>query len=367
MSLSWEQVLGWRLERQHLDRRAPREEALAVVSRLCGLHAQVLSSAELTLWARVEDLEPDAVRSMLWEQRTLVKQWAMRGTLHLLPADELGLWHAALGTYDHFRKPSWSRAFGVSQDELDAIVEAIGAELEDAQLTRAQLAEAVAARAGAHLAEALTESWGALLKPAAFAGELCFAPDEGRNVRFTNPRTWVGAGAPVEDPLPEVARRFLAAYGPARREDLARWWATTPARAQKLLATVAQEVEVDGEPRWMLPGDVAAAERADAPTSVRLLPGFDQYVIGSTSHVERLLSEPSLKARVHRPQGWVSPVLLVDGRLAGVWRHERRGRRLVVSVSSFGRLRKGAKAEIEREIAGLAGFLGGDPRISWER
>jgi hypothetical protein len=94
-SLTWPEVLTWRLTRQHLGRRATREEALGVVSQICGLHAQILSSAELTLWARVEDLEPDAVQKALWEERSLVKTWAMRGTLHLLSAAELPIWVAA--------------------------------------------------------------------------------------------------------------------------------------------------------------------------------------------------------------------------------------------------------------------------------
>ncbi len=64
-SLTWPAVLAWRLRRQHLGCRTTREEALGVVRQICGLHAQVMSSAELTLWARVEDLEPDAVRKAL--------------------------------------------------------------------------------------------------------------------------------------------------------------------------------------------------------------------------------------------------------------------------------------------------------------
>jgi hypothetical protein len=73
------------LARQRLDRRASQSETLEVVREICGLHAQVMSSAELTLWARVEDLEPEWVREALWERRALAKTWAMRGTLHLLP------------------------------------------------------------------------------------------------------------------------------------------------------------------------------------------------------------------------------------------------------------------------------------------
>jgi hypothetical protein len=90
--------VAWRARRQRLHERAPRPALLEVVARLGGIHAQVMSAAELALLARVEDLEPDAVASALWQERTLVKTWAMRGTLHLLPAAELSLWITALGT-----------------------------------------------------------------------------------------------------------------------------------------------------------------------------------------------------------------------------------------------------------------------------
>src|SRR6516225_12090854 len=96
--LTWARAAAWRIGRHHLDQRAPAGSMLAVASRLCGLHAQLMSSAELTVWARVEDLDRGAVQHALWEERTLVKTWAMRGTLHLLPSDELPLWHALLGT-----------------------------------------------------------------------------------------------------------------------------------------------------------------------------------------------------------------------------------------------------------------------------
>jgi hypothetical protein len=105
LKLSWPRVAAWRVRCHHLDQRAPAGSLLAVASRLCGLHAQVMSSAELTVWARVEGLDREAVRRALWEDRTLVKTWAMRGTLHLLPASELPLWHAALGTSRRHQAP----------------------------------------------------------------------------------------------------------------------------------------------------------------------------------------------------------------------------------------------------------------------
>ena len=123
VSLTWPEVLAWRLTRQHLSRRATRGEALGVVRRICGLHAQVMSSAELTLWARVEDLEADAVQKALWEERSLVKIWAMRGTLHLLPPAELPIWVGAQGVLKpRYHTPSWLRYFGLTREAAEYLV-----------------------------------------------------------------------------------------------------------------------------------------------------------------------------------------------------------------------------------------------------
>ena len=71
------------------------------------------------------------------------------------------------------------------------------------------------------------------------------------------------------------------------------------------------------------------------------------------------------KARVYRPQGWISPVLLVDGQLAGVWRHERKGKRLLVDVELFAPVPAAARRDAEEEAERLAAFLGGALELSW--
>ena len=113
------------MERQHLVSRRPRGELSAVVARIGGLHGQVLSSAELAAWARVEGLRPGDLESELWERRSLVKTWAMRGTFHLLPAAEYGLSQAALDTFDHYRKGAWLRGFKITHEELDLLLDAV--------------------------------------------------------------------------------------------------------------------------------------------------------------------------------------------------------------------------------------------------
>lgn len=356
------------MRRHALVERVAQSQTLDVVKTICGLHAQLMSSAELTLWARVDGLDGDAVSRMLWQERSLLKTWAMRGTLHLLPSEEYPMWQAALGTYRHYLKPAWFRAFGVSREELEQLIAAVAEAVDGRMLTRQELAAEVGRiTASAAMAEKLLESWGAMLKPAAFRGHLCFAPNAGHNVRFTGTRSWLGDWSPPDPDASwrEVALRFLAANGPATRDDLARWWATTPAQAGKLLSAngEVEQVDVEGDRAWMRAADLEEVAEADPPRSVRLVPAFDQYVVGATRHAAHLLPG-DFGPRVYRNQGWLSPVLLVDGRMDGVWRHERKGRALVVEIEPFVSLPKWARRQAEQEAERLAAFLRGDLRLS---
>ena len=345
---------------------------LDVVARIGGLHAQVMSSAELTLHARVDGLEREAVANALWEERTLVKLWAMRGTLHLLPAAELGMWLGALGTYDHYLKGAWLKGFGITEDELEQLIAAIGEALDGALRTREELGAEVARIVGApELADKVRGSWGPYLKPASFRGRLCFGPNDGQKVRFTRPDGWLRRELDDVDPeeaMREVTRRHLGAFGPAAREDLARWWYAQPAKARRMLEALgdeAVEVDVDGTAGWMLKEHAEEAAGEEPPKRlVRLLPGFDMWVIGAARDAAALL-DPAEKKRVYRNQGWISPVLLVNGRMDGVWKHERKGKRLTVTIEPFGKLPKWARTGAEAEAERLAGFLGGELEVSW--
>jgi hypothetical protein len=155
----------------------------------------------------------------------------------------------------------------------------------------------------------------------------------------------------------EVARRFLTRYGPATREDLARWFGmTSAAEAGRWLKRLGDEaVESGGE--YLLAADAEAAAAAEPDGAVRLLPAFDQYVVAAPRGDDEVVPAEQ-RARVYRPQGWLSPVLLVDGRMAGVWSHELAGDRLVVEIEPFARLSRTIKAGAEAEAEALAGFLG---------
>jgi uncharacterized protein YcaQ len=216
------------------------------------------------------------------------------------------------------------------------------------------------------LDDKLKGGFGDLLKPAAFRGDLCFAPGDGRRVRFARPDQWLGPWEPMEteEATLEVARRYLTRYGPANREALARWFGMpSPAEAGRWLKRLGDEVvEAGGE--YLLAADVEAAEAAEPEGAVRLLPAFDQYVVGAPRGDDDVVAAAH-RERVYRPQAWLSPVLVADGRILGVWSHERKGG-LEVEIEAFGRLPKAVRAGAEAEAEALAAFLGaGDVAVRW--
>ena len=103
---------------------------------------------------------------------------------------------------------------------------------------------------------------------------------------------------------------------------------------------------------------------AEPPGAARLLPLFDQYVVSSNRGVEALLPQAHRDA-VFRQAGWISPVILVDGAIAGVWKHERKGAALTVELSPFAPLPDWAAEQLRAEADRLAGFLGGSPCLPW--
>jgi uncharacterized protein YcaQ len=353
VNVAWEEARALRLTRHHLHQRAPRGSELRVVSRICGLHAQLLSSAALSLWARVEGATLAGLRRALWEKGTLVKSWAMRGALHLLPARDLPVYLGALSTYRHYLSQGWVRYFGLTREEIELVIATVGEVLPGRVLSRAQLADEVVERTGAKkLGAVLRQGWGVLLKPCAYRGQLCFAEGEGARVRFTHP-------GPVrrlepERALAELARRYLGAYGPATRDDFALWWqGTTRVQAQRLFESLdAREVDLAGTRAWLLADEARLPQTA---RSVRLLPAFDPYVVGAPRSGG--LFPFAQKARIFRGQGWISPVLLVDGYAQGVWRHQRKNGRLQVRIEPFAALSRRARAEAGEEAERLAAFL----------
>jgi len=335
---------AWRIERQLLGRTqaaSPEEVARALV----GVQAQVVSSAALAIAlrsrpARGSKPAVEATTKALLERR-LVRSWAMRGTLHLFAADDVATVAAALRGKERWRRPAWLRWFGVSEKEMDALIDGIGEVLDDGHpRTRAELAQEIGVRHGPRAAELMRGSWGSTLKVASDRHYLVQSAEGDAGVRFIRAARWLGTWQ-NEEPraaLAKLVERYLAAYGPATRTELLRWWGVTETQVMQSileeLDDAVVEVGVGGVRAWARRADVHAIE-STKPTrgDVHLVGGFDPFIVGAGLR-EQLIPSKHLK-RVSRTAGWISPVVLVDGVAAGVWDATRSGQTISITVEPF--------------------------------
>jgi hypothetical protein len=358
--LTWPQVHAFRMARHHLLMRAPKRDLAKVVGDIAGAQAQVMSAAELQVCVRVSS-STDDVRRALWKERTLVKTWLMRGTLHLVPAMDLPIYTAAMRTRWIKTRNAWLKFMGMTELELMRFIETIGVVLDGDPRTREEILELAAKGRPERVRAALRSGWGGLLKPVARQGLLCFGPNRGQNVTFVRPEQWLGRWRDVDPDaaLVEVARRYLRAYGPATKSDFARWWGSWTGVANAAWSGLSGElaaVSVEGRHADALAADLSQLAEAQVSDAVQLLPSFDPYLMGHSgrSHLFDAVHSP----KVSRTAGWISAVVLVDGRVMGTWTHSASGGRLRVAVAPFARLPARVVARLREKASCLAEALG---------
>jgi hypothetical protein len=338
-----------------------------IVSDLCGVQSQVLSYAVLALWARVEGITMQNVQDALWKHRSLVKTWCMRGTLHLISASDLPVYVAARKTTMVVKRDWLTPEIGV--EERERIVRGIREALDGQILTREELAVEVVKRLGmsARVRKHMLSGWGNLLQPAAEQGYLCFGPSEGSKVTFVRPDQWIGMWDEPEEPeaWKTLLRRFFSAYGPATYHDIGHWWGLSPDKAKMLMDYIAdelEEVEFEGEKRWVRREDVEGILNAENVHSVKLLPSWDCYVM--FYHPRELFVSQRNRARIFTKLQGNKPVLLVDGVAGGVWEQRRKGGHIEVRVQPFGDLSSAKDRLVREEATSLGEFLGTNVEVS---
>jgi hypothetical protein len=358
--LSWAEVNAMRLARHHLAERAPKSKLAEVVGQMGAVQAQVMSAAELQVAVRV-DCTVEDVRDALWKQKSLVKTWLMRGTLHLTPAADLPLYTAAMSR--RWIKPSqaWLKYFEVSEAEVWTMAEAIGQALDGSPRTREELIAIVAKGKPERVREALRSGWGGMLKPAARNGWLCFGPSRGQSVTFVSPRSWLGSWRQLdpEQALVEVARRYVRAYGPANKPDFAYWWGHWTGVGAAGWAGLEAElvpVMVEGWRAHMLAIDLNHIPARPPGTSVQLLPHFDPFLLGHRNRDH--LFEAEHRSKVSRTAGWISPVVLVDGRVEAVWAYTLTRQRMRVEIKPFVTLAPKVVKQAGARVEAIAASLG---------
>jgi Winged helix DNA-binding domain len=363
LGVTWPQALAWRMRRQLLD-PVGSLPVHGVVRRLGAVQAQVASSAELAIRVRRRTSRKGEVARALADGR-LVKTWAMRGTLHLLTPDEGGAFLALMAAGRSWERSSWVKYFGMTPAQMERLRGVVREAIADRPLTREELIEAVGRKRGfKSVAEGLRSGWGTLLKPIAWQGDLVFGPSAGTRVTFITPQAasarWAGLPDP-DEAAPIAIRAYLGAYGPATVDTFSDWvaggWFSKKLMRSWFadLGDALAEVEVDGEPAFIL-AEHADELAATKPTSaVRLLPGFDQYVLGPGTK-DGNVTPAARRGDVSRTAGWISPVVVAGGVVRGTWEVDGD----VARIAWFKEAGRVPRTAIGDEVDRLSGIIGTD-------
>ncbi len=375
-SVTWDQVAAFRLARHHLLKRAPARSLLTVVRDMTGAQAQLLSAAQLSLWTRMRDLQLAHIEKA-FEKRKLVKASCMRRTLFLVPSEHLAVFVRGTARRAE-REIRWARGKGVPDRDIDAAIEAALSVLDE-PLTRSEIAERACRKLGVQVGSYHGGGWGnrrelaavpvgklnypvvELLHLVASRGIVCYGPYRGNEPTFVRADAWIPEWKEVSREQAEEAllRLYMQAYGPATAADFAVWSGITFAEARQTWARLQAEfvrVDVDGWAAEVLRTDLTKLAKAEFEGPlVRLLPYFDTLILG---HREREHLVPkAFQPNVFRPQGWIAPVVLVNGRVRAVWEHRRERDHLTVKVTKFGPISRGITAGIREEAQELGRFL----------
>ncbi len=347
-----------RLRSQHLtDDARLGADPPAIARAVCAIQAQDFDAARHQLRVRSAGLTAGAVDHAFDNERSVVKTWLMRGTLHLCAADDVHWMLDVFGpAVNRLGARQWA-TMGLDETTLQRALRVIRKTLANGPVSRRDL-RAELVRRGV-FREPVGQAMIYLLFQAATLGITCSGPRIGRGDSFVLLDDWVprSDGPRGDAALAALARRYLAAYGPATEGDLAAWSGLPVAMARAGMALIAREVvefpsAVPG--LWML-RSAAPVDRPRLPV-VRLLGHFDTFLLGYRRR-HHLGDEKAEEWIHHGGGGWIRPVVCVDGWIVGGWRLEHTPRDAEVTVLPFERLSGRIQAGIGREVAAIGRFL----------
>jgi hypothetical protein len=348
-----ERLAALRSAAQLLHRPRGHEHPADVARAIGGAQAQEAGAGRLAFRARSARVTAADVDRARTEERSLVRTWAMRQTIHLLAADDvpwlLPLYDDALSENSRRRLTQLGVEPAVRDRALRELRRALSA---DGPLTRDELVERLE-RKGVSLD---TGQRLHMFRLAVSSGIACLGPDRGRRTCLVMAEDWLGPRPPHDRDaaLAELTRRYVRAFAPATEVDFAGWSGLGLRDVRAGLASIAselREVRVGGAPAWTL----ERAARLPRGPVVRLLPAWDTYLMG---HRDRHFIAGPDWPRIMRGGGILAPAILVDGVAVGTWKLNRSGRTWKVEIDPFGRLDRATTAAIKEEVEDVARFEG---------
>jgi winged helix DNA-binding protein len=375
--VSWRKVAAFRLSRHHLSKRDSSASMTSVVADMGGAQSQVLSAAQMSIWPRFKRARISDVDSAIWKDHSLARAWAMRRTMFLLPSDQLAIF--VRGTTRragyHFR---WALSLIGSKQKLDKLLDQVLEALTEPR-TRSDLAEVLNKSHGYKLKTKAGGGWGnkrpvpwvqverasipvgQLLHVIGARDVIVSGPGDSNESTYVRADKWIPQwkDLPVERAERELLVKYLRTFGPSTLQDFALWAGLYVRDAKEIWSREAQNmapVDVEGWKANILQSDLTELEKASlAKPVVNLLPYFDSFLLGHKSH--RNIVDEQNRKKVYRNQGWVSPVVLVDGRAQGVWSHQQNKNDLTIRITPFSKISNSVSSRIREEASDLGRFL----------
>jgi uncharacterized protein YcaQ len=331
----------------------------------------------MSIWPRVKGARLRDVDSALWKDHSLVRAWGMRGTMFLLPSDELSVFVRGSARRAAYNL-NWAIRHSGSKEDVDNLLDRVTEILEEPR-TRTELAQMLTESHGYKTKSKTAGGWGDkrkvlhvkvgaislsmgfLLHIIRARDVICSGPNQGTEASYVRADKWIKNWKDVsqEKAERELLVKYLKAHGPATINDFAIWEGLYMKDAKDIWSKEAEkivEVDIQGSKASTLESDLPELESAkiDEPV-VRLVPYFDSFLLGHKSHLN-IVDEKNRK-KVYRPQGWVSPVVLVNGRALGVWSHVQKKDDLEVRVTPFSKLSSQVSDKAKEEMSDLGRFL----------
>jgi len=350
------QIHWFRLRRSGLVKPLGSIEQAA--HQLIGIQAQMLPAANVAFWNRATGCTLAVLEGARLTERTLVRFWGQRDTVHMFASKDWPLLHAALAERQSLLRNRLEKA-GVLAD-FRRLVARTGKKLAGRTLTY----DDVSSKSLQAKLDTLAIPYVVFMNLVR-DGVACHGREQGAHSHFVHREDWLPdlewAPPSADEAHAELALRYLAAYGPAQAHDLAFWFGTTLAKARQWLDGAAARCRlatVDGDTFWYRKADQRAL-LTEPPTRsrwpVRLLYRFDPLLLG-TKDKSWLIDSANYK-KVWRAAAHVEPVLLVAGRIQGTWRYDRRARGIDIRVKPFKKLTRTVEGAVERQARSLARFL----------
>jgi hypothetical protein len=341
--------------------RRERASVQLVVADVFALQAQDDFAATLGIWARSDGLTLADVAKAREVDRSVVRVWCLRGTLHVVSAADVR-WLLDL-LRPTFLKANRARRQQLGLDDAATTrgVKAVVDMLAYGPRTRAEIAEGLAGKGIASRGQATIH----VLWRAALDGLVCYGPDRDGSETFVLLDDWLKP-VPARDRttnLTQLVQRYLQAYGPARPEDFAAWSGlglTDARRGWSQLGAAAMEVGTPSGRMWLPASTKSIA--AGKSVAVRLLPAFDGLWLGYRDGFAAL--SPAQRKQIYPGGGVIRPSVLVDGQPAGTWARRARGKDVEVTVDLFTALSPDAHIGLDAAVADLGRFLGRPVRLA---